>query len=162
MTSGQKIRELAHRESIRELYAAYCFFVDQGRPDLFADAFTADGVLWLSDRGSFRGREEIAAHVGNRSGKLMHLIHNVSIVRIEEPRAWSHAYFQLIDPATGACAAYGNYDDVLTLEDDTWFWYLKKVIYQFQTPEYAAGVIPRPDFGQPLDGVPSFVENLLR
>ena len=51
-----ELRSLRDKDEIRELYAAYCFSVDMGRPDLFAADFSEDGILWLSDRGSFRGR----------------------------------------------------------------------------------------------------------
>lgn len=159
--SDPSVRELVHRDAIRELYSAYCFFVDHGRADLFANAFTPDGVMWLSDRGSFDGREEIEAHVQKRSGKTLHLIHNVTILRIEEPWAWSHAYFQLLEPETGGCASYGYYDDVAKLEPDgNWYWHVKKTIYQFQTPAYSTGVALRPDFGLAFDRAPTFLDNL--
>lgn len=156
------VRDLQHREAIRELYARYCFYVDLGRPDLFADAFTPDGVLWLSDRGSFRGRDEIRAHVERRTGRLLHLIHNVAIQHIEEPRACSHAYFQLIEPSDATCAAYGMYDDVLLYADGRWYWDRKKTIYHYQSAPYQQGVQRRSDFGQDLEGVPSFIDNLER
>jgi hypothetical protein len=155
-----EVTELADREAIRELYSRYCFYVDTHRPDLFAAAFVEDGVLWLSDRGSYRGREEIEAHVGRRAGKTFHLIHNVAIDSVVGDVAYSHAYFQLLDPATAACVAYGTYDDRLRRQDGVWMWHLKCVNYEFRSAEYAAGAAKmlRPDFGQPLEGVRAFGE----
>ena len=57
--------------------------------------------------------------------------------------------------------AYGTYDDLLARVDGQWFWERKRVNYRFRTPEYAAvaQTMIRPDFGQPLEGVPSFLES---
>ena len=154
----QEIRRLRDREEIRELYSRYCFYVDMGMPDRFAASFSEDGVLWLSDRGSFRGREEIERHVGGRTGRTFHLIHNVSIDGIDGDKAVSHAYFQLLDPGTGATVAYGTYDDALVRVDASWRWRLKKVNYVYRSEEYTcmADSVPRPDYGRDLDGVPVF------
>lgn len=152
--------DLGDRDAIREMYARYCFYVDEGRPDLFAAEFTEDGVLWLSDRGSYVGREEIEAHVARRTGKTFHLIHNVAIDEVGADRAYAHAYFQLLDPATAACVSYGTYDDVLRRVEGRWLWEKKRVNYRFRSPEYAAvaETMRRPDFGRDLDGVPAFGE----
>jgi len=154
----QSPSDLSDREQVRELYARYCFYVDTGRPDLFAAAFTEDGVLWLSDRGSYCGRAEIEAHVARRVGKTFHLIHNVTIDRIEGDTALAHAYFQLLDPDTAQTVAYGTYDDLLRRVHGTWHWHLKKVNYQYRSAPYAqvAESMRRPDFGRDLEGVPSF------
>jgi uncharacterized protein (TIGR02246 family) len=159
--NASELQELRDRERIRELYAGYCFVVDLGRPDLFASSFTEDGVMLLTDRGSFRGRAEIEAHVQRRTGKMLHLIHNVAVVRIEGDDAWAHAYFQLIEPESATCAAYGMYDDWLKRVGGRWYWHHKNVHYQYQSPEYAAGVERRADYGSTLD-VPNFVEDLER
>jgi hypothetical protein len=150
--------DLDDRDQIREMYARYCFYVDEGRPDLFAADFVPDGIMWLSDRGSYNGREEIEAHVGRRSGKTLHLIHNVAIDSIDGDVAYSHAYFQLLDPDTAATVAFGTYDDALRRLDGRWHWERKRVNYRFRSPEYVevAKTMLRPDFGQPLDGVPAF------
>jgi 3-phenylpropionate/cinnamic acid dioxygenase small subunit len=154
--------DLEDREQIRELYARYCFYVDEGQPGGFAAQFVDDGILWLSDRGSYVGRDEIEAHVGRRSGKTFHLIHNVAIDRIEGDVAYAHAYFQLLDPETAATVAYGTYDDALRRVDGTWRWERKRVNYRFRTPDYAAGAatMQRPDSGQPLAGVPAFGQTI--
>jgi hypothetical protein len=154
--------EFEDRDAIREMYSRYCFYVDEGRPELFARDFTPDGILWLSDRGSYRGREEIEAHVGRRSGKTFHLIHNVAIDSVVGDVAVSHAYFQLIDPQTALCVAYGTYDDLLRRVGGRWFWDRKRVNYRFRSPEYVevAQTMLRPDFGEELEGVPAFGETL--
>ena len=152
--------DLEDRNQIREKYSRYCFYVDEGRPDLFAAEFTHSGTLWLSDRGSYNGREEIEAHVQRRTGKTFHLIHNVAIDEVRGDTAYAHAYFQLLDPGTAACVAYGTYDDVLVREDGRWLWARKRVNYRFRTADYAemADTMRRPDYGQELTGVPAFGE----
>lgn len=159
--NGERMSNLEDRNEIRELYARYCFYVDEGRPDLFAAQFTDDGVLWLSDRGSFVGRTEIEAHVTSRAGKTFHLIHNVAVDRVEGDSAYAHAYFQLLNPSTGACVAYGTYDDALRRVHDRWRWNRKRVNYRFRTTEYAAVAdsMRRPDFGTEPEGVPTFGES---
>ena len=161
MTDAE-LRDLRDREEIRDLYGRYCFYVDVGRPDLFAAQFTEDCVLWLSDRGSYRGREEIEAHVARRSGKTLHLIHNVVVGEIDGDTAQSFAYFQLLEPQTAACVAYGTYDDLLRRVDGRWHWARKRVNYLYRSPEYVevAATMLRPDFGSPLEGVPTFAETL--
>lgn len=148
--------ELSDREAIRELYARYCFYVDLGRPDLFAADFAEDATLWLSDRGSYLGRDAILAHVGKRSGVLLHLIHNVAIDPIDGDRATSHAYFQLVEPERATCVAYGMYDDLLAREGDRWRWQIKKVHYHFRSPDYlqVSESSRRPDFGAAPPDVP--------
>lgn len=157
-----ELQEMRDREKICDLYARYCFFVDHGRPDLFAGAFTEDAVLWLSDRGSYQGREEIRKHVEKRAGKTLHLIHNVTVGEIDGDRATSFAYFQLLDPETAATIAYGTYDDSLRRVDGRWHWDRKRVNYWYRSPEYAevAATMPRPDFGEELTGVPYFKDTL--
>ncbi len=152
--------ELEDREEIRDMYSRYCFYVDVGRADLFARSFTEDGVLWLSDRGSYRGREEIEAHVARRSGKTFHLIHNITIDRVEGEVAVSHAYFQLLSPQDASCVAYGTYDDLLRRTADGWAWQIKKVNYEFRTDAYAevAATMQRPDAGEEPPAAPSFTD----
>jgi SnoaL-like domain len=154
------MNDLNDREEIRELYARYCFSVDEGRPDLFAAQFTEDANLWLSDRGSYDGREAILGHVGKRSGVLLHLIHNVAIDKVDGDVAYSHGYFQLVEPKAAQCVAYGTYDDMLKRVDGRWHWYRKHVNYRFQTPEYQelAKQSRRPDFGEEPSPVPVFAE----
>jgi SnoaL-like domain len=148
--------ELSDREAIREMYARYCFYVDLGRPDLFAADFAEDAQLWLSDRGSYRGRDEILAHVGRRTGVLLHLIHNVAIDPIEGDTATSHGYFQLVEPEAATCVAYGMYDDLLAREGGRWFWKVKKVNYHFRSPDYQrlSESSRRADFGESPPDVP--------
>lgn len=152
--------ELEDREAIREMYSRYCFYVDVGRADLFARSFVEDSVLWLSDRGSFSGRDEIEAHVGRRSGQTFHLIHNVAIDEIDGEVAYSHAYFQLLSPDDASCVAYGMYDDKLRRTAGGWAWHIKKVNYMFQTEAYAAvaATMRRRDAGEEPPGIPSFTD----
>jgi hypothetical protein len=150
------------REEIRDMYARYCFLVDHGRPDLFANEFTDDAILWLSDRGSYRGRGEIQAHVEKRTGKTLHLIHNVLIGDVDGDSATSFAYFQLLDPADAATIAYGTYDDALQHVSGRWHWHRKRVNYWYRSPAYAevaAGML-RSDFGTELEGAPYYKDTL--
>lgn len=157
-----ELQEYRQREEIRDLYTRYCFLVDHGRPDLFADDFTEDAVLWLSDRGSFNGRNEIRAHVEKRTGKTLHLIHNILVHEVAGERATSFAYFQLLDPETALTIAYGTYDDLLRRVDGRWYWDRKRVNYWYRSADYAEGAATmlRPDFGEELDGPTYFKDTL--
>jgi hypothetical protein len=154
--------ELADRDAIRELYAAYCFMTDLGRPDLLADTFTDDAVFWLNDRGSFRGKDEIRKQLEKRAGKAIHFVHNVSVQRVDRPLAWAHAYFHILNPSDGSCAAYGLYDDVLRHDSGRWRWHLRRAEFLFRADAYAATAAPRPDFGIELEGSIGFIENYER
>jgi ketosteroid isomerase-like protein len=91
--------ELAAREAIRELVAAYADAADGGRFDELAGLFTADGVLETPDRVEHRGRAAIRAFFGGTGAALVgattapRIRHHVSNLRIAVTGA---------DDATGA------------------------------------------------------------
>ncbi|MBX3025746.1 nuclear transport factor 2 family protein [bacterium] len=91
--------ELAAREAIRELVAAYAHAADSGRFDEVAGLFAADGVLETPDRVEHRGRDGIRAFLGGTGAALASVTaaplirHHVSNLRIAVSGA---------DDATGA------------------------------------------------------------
>ena len=132
--------ELSDREAIRELYARYCFYVDLGRPDLFAADFAEDATLWLSDRGSYLGRDAILAHVGKRSGVPA----APDPQRRDRPDRRRPRDVARVLPArraraTATCVAYGMYDDLLARDGDRWRWQIKKVNYHVPLARLPAG-----------------------
>jgi hypothetical protein len=143
---------------VHHLYGRWSHALDAGHPDLVVDDFTADGVLWVSDRGSYRGKDEIAEIARGRAGAVLHAITNVIVEGVAGDRARSHAYFHMVDLSSGQVAARGMYDDDLVREDGRWLWHRKAVDFLWRSSEYAAKAetLRRPDYGQDPNPVGHF------
>ena len=118
---------VAARVAIHDLYGRWSHALDSGASQFALADFAEDGVLWASDRGSYRGREELDAIFQQRAGATMHVISTVLVEEVNGSSARSHAYFQLVDLATGAVVAWGAYNDELVHRDDRWRWHTKAV-----------------------------------
>jgi len=70
MVGAMEVWELAAREEIRDLVAAYAHAADSGRFDEVAGLFAPDGVLETPDHVEHRGRDAIRAFLGG-TGKLL-------------------------------------------------------------------------------------------
>ncbi len=124
LTLEDRIKLMEDREQIRELAAAYCFLIDDGRFDELVDrCFTADaycdyrgvrgGLAPIVARGSAEIRSVLTAVLPGLLSEMVHTIHNHRIV-IEGERASGDLYFRMtaIDCATGDdVIAAGRYFD---------------------------------------------------
>jgi hypothetical protein len=136
---------------VLHLYGRWSFALDTGHPDLAVADFVPEGTLWVSDRGSYHGLDEIRAIARGRAGAVMHVITNVFVEEAGGDRARTHAYFHMTDLATGAVAARGMYDDDLVLRDGRWHWSTKSVDFLWRSEAYAqkAYELRRPGYGTP-------------
>lgn len=137
--------------AIHDMYGRWSHALDRGVSSLALDDFAIDGVLWASDRGSYRGRDELEAIFSTRAGKTMHVINSIVIEAVDGDGARSHAYFQLVEVATGRTVAWGQYDDELVHHDGRWRWHLKAVNFLWRADDYSAAVesLRRDDYGSP-------------
>jgi len=144
--------------AVHELYGRWSHALDTGHPDLVVDDFTPDGVLWVSDRGSYRGRDEIAEITRGRAGAVLHVITNVIVEDATGDRARAHAYFHMVDMAAGQVVARGMYDDDLVGAGGRWRWHRKAVDFLWRSDGYAtkADQLRRPDYGRSPNPVGHF------
>src|SRR4051794_37808036 len=70
MVLRMELWELAAREAIRDVVAAYAHAADSGRFDEVAALFAADGVLETPDHVEHRGCDAIRAFVGGTGAAL--------------------------------------------------------------------------------------------
>jgi hypothetical protein len=150
VTDDARWRLEAHA-AIHDLYGRWSHALDRGASSIALDDFVPDGVLWASDRGSYRGHEELAAIFAKRAGKTMHVINSIVVESVEGPHARSHAYFQLVDLDSGRIVAWGQYDDEVTHHSGRWRWSVKAVDFRWRADGYASEVtaLALPDQGSP-------------
>ncbi|HLK11391.1 MAG TPA: nuclear transport factor 2 family protein [Candidatus Binatia bacterium] len=133
--------ELAARELIRDLVAAYAELADRGRFADVAALFTEDGVLEVAGGGTHRGREAIhgflaGAGAGLRATTGRPLVrHHVSNLRITLGAGAE---------ATGACSFlvltergldhWGRYRDAYVRDRDRWLFRHRRVRVDGWTP----------------------------
>jgi hypothetical protein len=136
---------------VLDLYGRWSFALDTGHPDLVVADFVPDGTLWVSDRGSYHGQDEIRTIARGRAGAVLHVITNVFVEEARGSRARSHAYFHMTDLTSGAVVARGIYDDDLVAGDGRWFWSTKSVDFLWRSEAYAQKVaeLRRPGYGTP-------------
>jgi ketosteroid isomerase-like protein len=112
------------REEIRELVASYTHLGDGGRVDEVAELFEPTGVLELSDRGVFTGRDAIAGALGGLSDQhvsdpgvsyVRHHVTNLTI-DVESPHDATGAAYWLVVTNTGLWK-WGRYRDVYRRQD---------------------------------------------
>lgn len=119
--------ELAAREGLRDLVAAYAHAADAGRFDEVAGLFASDGVLETPDRVEHRGREAIRAVLGGAGTSLVgatsaplvrHHVSNLRLAVTGPDDATGAAYF-LVVTASGP-DHWGRYRDRYVRRDQRW------------------------------------------
>lgn len=138
--TGADLQHVADQLALRELYARYCFGLDYHDNDQMLDCFTTDGVFSLSDRGDFRGHDQIQAILdASAPTRHRHNILNVVVDEIDGDTATMRAYFILIHPTDGRITSWGHYqDDAVRCEDGIWRWTMKRVHFDWRADDYAA------------------------
>jgi uncharacterized protein (TIGR02246 family) len=125
---------LEEKEAIRDLMSAYCFHLDNGEFDQFAQLFTADGIFESGPFGRLQGRKAIydfiAAHVP-RAGEgpaRKHCTMNHMIVVLGE-EAHADSYIVVIREAEAGIIASlaGRYEDQLVKDDGRWRFKIRKI-----------------------------------
>lgn len=125
---------LEEKEAIRELMSEYCFHVDNGEFDKFADLFTVDGIFETGMPGRLQGRRAIrdfvAAHVpraGEGPARKHCTVNHVIRVNGEEARADSYIIL-LREVENGIVASLaGRYEDLLVKEQGDWRFKVRKI-----------------------------------
>ena len=133
-SAEQMIRELADREQIRDLTAAYAHRVAHGLSN--ADLFTDDGAYihrrsLQDDAHEVRGRAALDAHYVTRSesrGVATPMIHN-HLIEVDGDRARAICSIELRIAAGSGIFASGYYEDVLRREGGQWKFAERRVTF---------------------------------
>lgn len=125
---------LEEKEAIRELMSEYCFHVDNGEFEKFADLFTIDGIFETGVLGRLQGRQAIrdfiATHVP-RAGEgpaRKHCTMN-HIIRVNGNEACADSYVVVVrEVENGIIASLaGRYEDQLVKENAEWRFKVRKI-----------------------------------
>jgi hypothetical protein len=126
--------ELAAREAIRDLVAAYTHCGDGGRFDDLCALFTPDGVLDLDDGRVFTGREALRGFLTGTSsslhatGERPFIRHHVSSrqVTIDDP-AHAHGASYFFAVTQRGPDHWGRYRDRYVCQDGRWHFAHRRV-----------------------------------
>jgi len=126
--------QVAARDAIRELVAAYTHCGDGGRFDEFCVLFAPDGVLELDGGRLFAGRDAIRAFVGGTgesvrgSGERAFIRHHVSSVQItveDADHATGASYFFVVTQR--GPDHWGRYRDRYVRDGERWLFAQRRV-----------------------------------
>lgn len=118
--------DVADRMDIHDLFARYCFLVDENRADEWVALFTPDGVFDVPGLARMEGREQVRRIIemvsANSKGKWRHQLTNI----LAEPAADADsATFKIYGLVTdwsgnGAVSTFNDYSGKLRKIDGEW------------------------------------------
>lgn len=126
--------ELAARDEIRDLVAAYAHLGDAGRFDALSALFAPDGVLELDDGRAFRGHEALhgffgatrdALGAGTTHPLIRHHVSSVQVTVDDPEHAHGSSYFFVVTQR--GPDHWGRYRDGYVRADDHWLFAHRRV-----------------------------------
>ncbi len=122
------------KEAIRDLMSAYCFHVDNGEFDKFAELFTEDAIFEAGPFGKLQGRKAIHEFINAqvpRPGEgpaRKHCTFN-HIIRVNGGEARADSYIIVVRESSGGIMASlaGRYEDLLVKEAGEWRFKVRKI-----------------------------------
>ena len=121
------------KEAIRELFAEYCFRMDEFRFAELGALFTQDGD-WIARYASARGPAEIAALMARNippEPKRKHFIMH-SLIALDGDRATARTSYLVILQAAGGPlvpSVAGTYEDELVRTRDGWRFRVRRLVH---------------------------------
>jgi len=120
--------------AIRELMSAYCFHLDNGAFDQFAELFTEDAVFEAGPFGKLEGRQAIRDFINAqvpRPGEgpaRKHCTLN-HIIRVSGTEAHADSYIVVLREFAGGIMASlaGRYEDLLVKQAGEWRFRARKI-----------------------------------
>ena len=125
---------LEEKEAIRDVLSAYCFYVDNGEFDKWADLFTEDGVFDAGALSKVQGRTAIKEFISKavpRKGEgpaRKHCTMN-SMIRVQGTEAQADSYIIVVrEGEQGIMTSLaGRYEDLLVKQGETWRFKVRKI-----------------------------------
>jgi ketosteroid isomerase-like protein len=99
---ADRIRRLEDIEAIKQLKAAYCYWVDEGEIDRLMERFTDDAVWDGGPMGRFEGREAIREFLERLPEQLSFALHWVMNPEIHVEGDAATGRWYLLEPCTAA------------------------------------------------------------
>ena len=124
---------LEEKEAIRDVLSAYCFYVDNGEFDKWAELFTEDGVFDAGPLAKVQGRAAIKGFITKavpRQGEgpaRKHCTMN-SMIQVSGAEAKADSYIIVVREAEQGImtSLAGRYEDLLVKQGDTWRFKVRK------------------------------------
>jgi len=125
---------LEEKEAIRDVLSAYCFYVDNGEFDKWAELFTEDGVFDAGPLGKIQGRKAIkefitkAVPAKGEGPARKHCTMN-SMIRVNGTEAQADSYIIVVrETEQGIMTSLaGRYEDLLVKQGETWRFKVRKI-----------------------------------
>ena len=125
---------LEEKEAIRDLLATYCFLLDSGELDKWAELFTEDGTFDVGALGKAQSREgikEFISRVRLTTGRVHGIKHCTlnSIIRVTGIEARADSYVLVVRDSGQKIdtALAGRYEDLIVKQGDAWRFKVRNV-----------------------------------
>ena len=116
------------RDAIRDLYARYCWNIDSGAADAWADCFIEDGRFIVGGGHELAGREALRAFADSlANGSLHHMVMNEAIDVNGDTATYRSSVLVL---SNGTIVTTGRSEDTLTRVEGVW-----KIAHRNFTPD---------------------------
>lgn len=125
---------IEEKEAIRDVLSAYCFYVDDGEFDKWADLFSEDAVFDAGPQGKMQGRAAIrdfiakAVPLKGEGPARKHCTMN-SMIQLNGTEAKVDSYIVVVREAEQGImtSLAGRYEDLLVKQGDTWRFKVRKI-----------------------------------
>ena len=122
------------KEAIRDVLSAYCFYVDDGKFDEWADLFSQDAVFDAGPQGKMQGRTAIkdfiakAVPTQGEGPARKHCTMN-SMIQVNGTEAKVDSYIIVVREADQGImtSLAGRYEDLLVKQGETWRFKVRKI-----------------------------------
>jgi len=129
---------LEEKDAIRELIARYCFFIDGGQYDEWAETFAEEAIFEVSGMFKFEGRKairEFADHIPKNAKGLPGMKHCTlnQTIDVSGERAKASCYLLLIREGTPLHVDIaGRYEDELVKRSGRWFFTRRTAYFDYR------------------------------
>ncbi|MCE2485250.1 MAG: nuclear transport factor 2 family protein [Desulfurellaceae bacterium] len=125
---------LEEKEAIRDVLSAYCFHVDGGEFDKWAELFSEDALFDAGPRGQVQGRAALrdfiakAVPTQGEGPARKHCTMN-SMIQVNGTEAKADSYIIVVrEGEQGILTSLaGRYEDLLVKQGDTWRFKVRKI-----------------------------------
>jgi 3-phenylpropionate/cinnamic acid dioxygenase small subunit len=122
------------KEAIRDVLSAYCFYMDDGKFDQWADLFSEDAVFEAGPQGKMQGRAAIkdfivkAVPTQGEGPARKHCTMN-SMIQVNGTEAKVDSYIIVVREADQGImtSLAGRYEDLLVKQGETWRFKVRKI-----------------------------------